>query len=606
MKKILFSVLSLLLVMAMLVSCSDPGAEAGESESDTVAEQSSDEGSSEALHETLEIVKGGKSDAFIIYPTGNNGMRDLGDKLALNLERTYGVTLKCVSDTYMEADPERVELLIGETNRSESIGVVEKLTRGKDYVCELSGKKLILAGKNEDSTQKAINYFVYKYVTGSNIGGDLIYSAKFDYFFEGTYAVDLISCGGTSLEDYRIVYPKASVLGEYYAALNLQYHMFSQAGILIPVTDDSSETEGKEILVGQTNRGKTPVAEKGKFSVTVQDGTICVSANDLFGYLDADTYLTHTLFSKTNTAKELEANFSYTGDAGTMPANEAEYRVIFNNCWGVYSSQSKYYIENRDEYAVAMYLAYQPDVIALNEYWDAVRNERVIKETLEANGYSEVDVSEDYSQPNVMPVFYKTDRLKVVESKYVHYTWYATDSATEPTTADRSKGVTIVVFEDLETRERFIICNTHFSSNYNVSQETGKKNRLLNIETCMETLMPIMERYPEASVLLGCDYNARIGSDECNLLLNDYAFVDCHETAEVSDGDGSSHGYPIYDETLGYYVTPNYGVGTYADSIDHIFQKGDSIEAKVFDTLTTAYAALFSDHSPLLLDFNVN
>lgn len=602
MKKILCVVLMFLLLLPVVSSCRDSELNAEES-------QSLSDDASEAVLDALAIVENGKSDAIVVYPAKDLMAEELAESLCMWLQNRCGVNLRCASDTYMEADAGRVELLVGETNREESKRTVERIERTQDYICELIGNKLVLVGGSDSATQKAVKYFMSLYPAEQGQCADLLYFAKDNVHKVGTYSFDLPTCNGVSLAEYTIVYPKGAVKGEYYVALNLQYHLYRKCGVLLAVTDDFAPAAKNEILVGQTNRQKTPTVETGKFSLTVRDGSLCIAANDFFGFLSADEYLTTSLFHRSNQTKSLTEDYSYVGTAQTMPQKSGDFRVIFNNCWGVANTKNHYYIANRDEYAAAMYLAYQPDVIALNEYWDHMRSENVLHTTLIENGYAEVDVSADWQYGNVMPVFYNPERLTVVKVKYVHYKWYTSLSSETLSTADHSKGATIVVFEDKQSGERFIICNTHFAANTNGTEaekkELGQKNRLLHIQSAMEALEPIIAEYPEASVLLGCDYNAVIGSEECNTLMEEYGFVDCHDTAENKDNDQSHHNYPDYDSELQYYVSGTMPSGGYKSSIDHIFRLGDTITEHTFDTLTTKYSTLFSDHAPLLLDFSV-
>ena len=71
----------------------------------------------------------------------------------------------------------------------------------------------------------------------------------------------------------------------------------------------------------------------------------------------------------------------------------------------------------------------------------------------------------------------------------------------------------------------FIVCNTHFTSNHKNTSH-GKISRLLNIETCWNELQPIIEKYDGASVLLGCDYNTSVGTDEMSALVQ-HGFTNC-------------------------------------------------------------------------------
>lgn len=596
MKRIL-GILSMILVLAIMLSgCNG-------SKAPTPTEETSKD---------LELITNGTANATLIYPSGNSDLRDTCRNIVKEIKTGFGISMNFSSDSSTAADSESLEILVGNTNRPESSEALKKLTKVDDYVCERSGNKLVLAGVTQAATQKAVQYFISKFIDEPK-GTDLIFTPEDDFVLYVDYAVSLDSCAGNPLVDYRIVYPAGSTNGEYYVALSMRYHLYTSAGIDIEVVDDSTAANGKEILIGQTNRGKTPAPVGGEFSVTVKDGNLCISANDLFGYIDAEKYLTSSLFSHGVDDNILTEGFTYSAKAETAPERAGNYRVIFNNVWGL----DKF--ANRDEYAVAYYLAYQPDIVCLNEYWDPLRKEKVIAETLIENGYVEVipeaktEIKGNNGNPanNVLPVFYDPTVLKVVDSAYVHYTWYRDDTTEDSSArADDSKGITFVVFEGLDAEgngngERFIILNTHLTSNY-ISKLHGYNSRLLNIDTLWDELQPFLEKYPDASVIAGCDFNSNIDSDECKKLLS-LGFKPCHDTADTADDQCSHHGYPTYNEIFGYFTSPaGYSkANTYAKSIDHIFEYGDTVDAKLFDTLLNDYTALFTDHSPLLLDFNV-
>ena len=565
----------------------------------------------EPVEKKLELIKDGQCSFSIIYASSNAAAVNAADSLLGRFYTKFGVEPHCVKDTLVENTGD-IEILIGLTNRQESLQAAEKLARDNDYICELSGNKLVLIGLTDESTVAAVEYFINKYIDKNEDGNELIFLEYYNFHFTDGYTVNLLKCGENNLKDYRIVYPKDSVKGEYFLALDLRQYLYYNAGLDIAVIDDSQPSVGKEIIIGKTNReGSFDTAEK-KFSVAVKNGNLHIGAHDVFGYIAADSYLKYSVFNSVNKNGFLTANYSYTGECETNPERCGDYRVMFANCWGL--PDIGFY--NRDEYASAYYLAYRPDVIALNEFWDAYRSQKVLAETLKANGYVEVDISafHDKTNTNVLPIFYDPARVKLVDHKYTHFKWYGNASLTTLTQADDSKGVTIAVFEGLDESgkgngERFIVCNTHLTSNYldgkNGWTGHGYASRMLNIDTCYNELQPFLKAYPDASVLIGCDFNSTSTSDECKKLF-ELGFSDCQNTAELTNNICSSHGYPEFDETLGYFTKGVYSPTATADSsIDHIFQYGSTIDTKLFCTLTTYYTALFSDHSPLLVDFNV-
>lgn len=564
--------------------------------------------------EKLYIVRDGISDFVIIFPKGDNEAYNSAKNIAKQINLKFGTKLEYKNDSVLRTDSSRAEILVGATNRPESQNALKKLSRINDYLCEKDGKKLVILGHSTDALQDAEKHFISKFVTRAE-GKTLAFAPSDSFINELNFRVKLDSCAGNSLSDYTIIYPKNNSKGEYYVALSLREHLYSTVGLDIPVSSDECEPTKLEILIGNTNRNTAQTTSPDTFSVSVADGKLLISADSFYSYLAASKYLTYQLFSMITPPDTLCEGFSYSGNVSeTAPAREGKYRVLFNNVWGL---NTDFPYANRPNYASSFYLAYSPDVIALNEYWDAMRSEGTLHTMLEEHGYVELiptakeAPSGNLRNPksNVLPIFYNPDRLKVVEASYTHLKWYKSDSSDELVYADDSKAIIIAVFEGLDENgngngERFIIANTHLTSNY-MGSTHGYRSRLHNVEELWNAILPVTEKYADVSVLVGCDFNSRINSDEINKLLN-YGFKSCHETADTKDDDNSIHSTPVYDPSLGFFTHGSTTSSTYSNgSIDHVFEYGSNIDAKLFDTLKTGFSATFSDHSPLLLDFDV-
>ena len=377
--------------------------------------------------EFLDIMKDGEFKATIVVVDDGNDYYMIANKLVMSIAKKYDVYPDIEYDTDLDVDSDRVEILIGATNRPESAESKSKLSRSDDYLCELSGNKLLLMGLNEKSTAKAVDYFIYEYITFGE-DNSIVYSIADDFFYFNKNSIEINTCAGNPLENYTIVYPADSTMGEYYVALNLRYHMFKKLGMDIPVTDDTANAKTLEILIGDTNRNLAPTVPNGKFSIAVKNSKLCIAANDFFGYLSADKYLTDTLFTNKSEPDTLSASYTYSATADVRPARQGDYRILFNNTWGLHDVA----FANRDEYAAAFYLAYQADVVALNELWDPYRADGVIDDVLLANGYVEVIAPNktEHGDPNtnVLPIFYNPKKVKLIESSYHHSKWYAIGS----------------------------------------------------------------------------------------------------------------------------------------------------------------------------------
>ncbi|MBE6667386.1 MAG: hypothetical protein E7607_03645 [Ruminococcaceae bacterium] len=614
MKKILSSILSLIIVFS-IVSCgkdtadktTDAPSANGPSSSHSDSDASGDENGIE-----LKLSENGNVNAVIIYPEGANSLEQVANKLQMDILKKFDLYVECKEDSAVEYVESAVEILIGKTNRPESASAHEQLLGPSDYICGLYGNKIVITGMNSVAITSGYGYFISRSILSANPDDDFAYNSKNDLYFEGTAGCPIKTCAGNSLENYKIVFPKDSIKGEYYVATSLKHHLYYKVGLDLEIIDDSTPASGYEIIIGQTNRGLTPSIDKGNYEISVKEGNLCISAYDLYGYEEAFKFLSKELFVKKIEADILGADYVHAAKCKSVPTSNSEYRIMFNNCWGL-CDYKEHFIDNRDENAAAMYLAFDADVIGINEYWPVMRESGAIKTLLEKNGYKEVEIP-DYNRAkgNVMPVFYKESSVKVIYSTYTHYQWYANDSAYKSgtlTTADDSKGVTTVVFESLKTGERFIVSNTHFSSNYNVSNEVGTINRKIHIDTALGEINKVIELYPDIPVFLGCDYNATVSSEECKKLF-DAQFKDCHEEATTVRGsDGAScHGAPTYVPELELFIPGPYSLGSnYKASIDHIFvlDSKNTVSVDVYETVLTDQAASFSDHAPVVVEFNL-
>ena len=259
--------------------------------------------------EFLDIMKDGEFKATIVVVDDGNDYYMIANKLVMSIAKKYDVYPDIEYDTDLDVDSDRVEILIGATNRPESAEAKSKLSRSDDYLCELSGNKLLLMGLNEKSTAKAVDYFIYEYITFGE-DNSIVYSIADDFFYFNKNSIEINTCAGNPLENYTIVYPANSTMGEYYVALNLRYHMFKKLGMDIPVTDDTANAKTLEILIGDTNRNLAPTVPNGKFSLAVKNSKLCIAANDFFGYLSADKYLTDTLFTNKSEPDTLSASYT--------------------------------------------------------------------------------------------------------------------------------------------------------------------------------------------------------------------------------------------------------------------------------------------------------
>ena len=400
-----------------------------------------------------------------------------------------------------------------------------------------------------------------------------------------------INCLGRPIADYKIVYNDGSDMGEYFVAMDLRYHLYYDVGADVPVvTDDEAESE-YEILIGHTNRGGDKDVN-GEYTIYAQGTKLYIVSDRLTGYVEADRYITSTLLDLASESALLSEGYCYTCQIEqSAPKKEGQFRMLLQNIWGV--DWGDQLVANRERYAVAMLLSYDPDILFVNEYWTAMRKHGRFQLGITRNGYSEV-VAENWSKPNVLPIFYKNTEWRQLECRIY-------DLRGE----DESKTITLAVLEHIKSGRRVTCCDTHLEASWNCSYEVGNIRRINDVRLLEPILKEFLSRYPDAPFLFGADCNCQIGSTPFNKLLS-LGLTDAHDTVEARNDVCSCHGYPIYDQNLKYYVEPNphWLGGTYAGAIDHILFKGNLVP-RAYENIATELSAMYSDHFGVMFDFDV-
>jgi len=591
MKRFWISLMALVLALLCVVSCNKGGDEAatttaGVTEAPTTTPV---ENNTPVDNTLLPIIVDGKSDAVIVVGDGDAEAAPAANYLRDELYKVYGFRLKKENDLFLAPDPNRVEILIGFTNREESQAAAPRMERIKDFLCEKQGNKLLLMGFNEEGLKKGVNYLLNKYVWNDCDGKNFTYSSEMDFYSKGSYDIPLLKCAGQTMYQAKIVYPANSLNGEYYAAMRLYRYLFYRAGINMPVVDDSTPSTGQEIRIGKTVRGGNIAVAEGKYNISVKDGNLCLAANDVKGYLSLFEYLENTILTKAQASLILTADYTRTADAEAIRQKTADYRLVFQNIWGPSGNDSQ-----RDEVAAEYLLSYNPDVIGLNEFVGEFRSSKSLHNKLLANGFAYVDTKVGYNA-NGVPIYYRADRFTLIDSDYItESNW-------------RYEGSTIAMLEDKVTKDRFIVVCTHFPANNDNTEEgynIGIGRRTQSLDYLNETLEKFWEKNGKAVTYMGGDYNNRGDKEICQRLETE-GWVNCHTTAEARWSDYCScQGYPEYDEKLGLYYAPNLSLGNYSGSIDQIFRIGEGVEEKLFATLKDEIVISVADHCPVLVDFS--
>ena len=266
--RILSLLLALLMLVMSLASCNllqkpeDPEADAGD--------QTEAPGTQEKVK--LELVDKGTPNYVIVrdYKAGPKTVDAiaalvLAFKEVLNCEITVR---ECYADREVEEDvPEEKEILIGATNREESIQALDG-KKASDYVIGIYGEKVVVAGGSDEYTATAIvrfmNLVVYEQGDRAAVKDgkklDLVFDSEMaaakEFNSTGTYSYNKAEICDARIDSYALIYPGSSKMSTQYKlfATEMQTYIKKEAGYELPLYKDSRATADYEILVGDTLR----------------------------------------------------------------------------------------------------------------------------------------------------------------------------------------------------------------------------------------------------------------------------------------------------------------------------------------------------------------
>jgi endonuclease/exonuclease/phosphatase family metal-dependent hydrolase len=398
-----------------------------------------------------------------------------------------------------------------------------------------------------------------------------------------TYADDLeVGAAVTLNHAFRDVYP-----GEWRAAIKEDF-------VIGQKRDDIYEIEGKEILIGLTNRKESHDVHSGldreQFAIKVIGEKLVIVGYDAYATVSAVEYFVETfLTSKIDSSFVIEANYEYFGEASLRKvaiSEEASYRIMTWNLGCMVSEEKNGQIE-----CVDIILHYLPDVIGLQECNAAVHS-KVLKNLPEYYAFAN-KTHKNSSTVNYTPIMYNTELFTLLKSDIVWLRGRYTGTNT--------KSLSWAVFED-KNGDRFALINYHGAvcsnsysgfENYTSAQLTNQANewKLDNVVQVIEIKDAIISEFGNIPVMVSGDNNFNSSSQPYKNLAA-AGFTDAELTARVSKVTG-------YKTSYSYGSVPGSGL-----SIDHIFGL-NGVDFVVHYIVRGDDVWKASDHCPVYVDFNI-
>lgn len=324
MKKVSLLILTLLLSLPLLFSCTG------------------------TPEETTEIPEESTAEPRVIYTVAANGATDYtmvrsdvisteALQAAINLRKAikekYGAELSILSDwskdnkennTVTSTEDVR-EILIGDTNRAETRDIAaEYASMVHGYVITARNGKVVIWGSNSDTLAYGINYFAQNLLKDGALEIEEDYLYVWDLSAEGML-LDLIAKEYTVIgasDDSDKVWNAASVLVKDLGAL---------AGKELSLESDSltPDKSGKEILVGMTDRPESTEAAKDlnymDYAIRTYENKIVIVGGSPLSTLNATNVFMDLL--KTGKLNSLEAGFVYEYDFDPLIADSLAFNI---------------------------------------------------------------------------------------------------------------------------------------------------------------------------------------------------------------------------------------------------------------------------------------
>lgn len=399
----------------------------------------------------------------------------------------------------------------------------------------------------------------------------------------GTYASDIEVNAAVELNAaFRNAYP-----GEWKSLIKDDFFKGQ-------VKNEVYEIEGKEILIGITNRKEShdvhASLKKDQYAIKVVGEKLVIVGYDEYATAGAvEQFISTFLSSKIEDMLELENDFLLSGEASLRKIalnSEATYRIMSWNLGLLVSDEKNGQVE-----CIDIILRYLPDIMGLQECNSAVHN-KVLKSL--PGFYAFANKTHNGSATvNYTPIIYNTQLFKLLESDIVWLRGRYTGTNT--------KSLSWAVFED-NNGVKFALINYHgavCSNSYKGFENfTGEQLnqqaltwKLDNVVQVTEIKNSIIAKYGNIPVMVSGDNNFNSSSEPYKNIVAE-GFVDAEHTARVSSMTG-------YRTSYSYGSVPGDGL-----SIDHVFGL-NGVDFVVHGIVRGDDVWKASDHSPVYVDFNI-
>lgn len=249
-KKLLFSLFLTLIAVILALSCVSCEKDEPETQDSTEA--------TEAARELISL----EGYVFVYSATASRDVVATVRSAVDSIHASFGIRLTHTNDWMAIAPEEPIrnddkEILVGMTNRAESLEVDAAVDGNFTYTVNQVGSKVVIYGGSEEALIRGIEHFV------SIVTAEESASIEKDYSFNKNYVDEIVSNGSVIsrlASEYTIVYPVISNSGEAAIAGDIVNKILEKTDLNTKKITDNSTDKGKEILIGSTSRTPSGVS----------------------------------------------------------------------------------------------------------------------------------------------------------------------------------------------------------------------------------------------------------------------------------------------------------------------------------------------------------
>lgn len=357
--------------------------------------------------------------------------------------------------------------------------------------------------------------------------------------------------------------------------------------------DDVFEIEGKEILVGITNRKEShdvyATLKKDEYVIKFVGDKLIILGYDEYATSAAVAHFIEAYLSGSVETLEIALETEIKGEASLRKIavnNEADYRIMTWNLGCMVSADNK-----GEEDCIEIIIRYLPDIIGLQECNSEVHT-KVLGNLPDFYAFANKKHNNS-STVNYTPIMYNTQLFKLVKSDVVWLRGRYTGTNT--------KSLSWAVFDD-NNGARFALINYHGAvcsnsykgfENFTSAQLTEQATtwKLDNVVQVLEVKQAIVAEFGNIPIMVSGDNNFNSSSQPYKNLAAD-GFTDAELTARVSRMTG-------YKTSYSYGNVPGEGL-----SIDHVFGI-NGVDFVYHGIVRGDDVWNASDHCPVFVDFNL-